>query len=540
VITVFHNGVVWPGAGLADSAAVAVGNGRIVALGQAAGALLAAADEVVDLAGGLLMPAFGDGHCHPDLAGFERLGPDIRRCRSVQQIVDVVGAFAADHPELDWILGGSYDSTLTPDGRFDARWLDAAVPDRPVALRAWDYHTVWCNTAAMQRAGVDDAVADTDRGHFVRRPDGSLMGTMHEWDAVNAILDAAPAWTDDQRLHALRLATATLAAAGVTWVQDAWVERAAVPSYLAAAEQGALSTRVNLAFRADPDRWQAQVAECIADRERVRALGAGRLSADTVKFFVDGVIETGTAVLLEPYADDPCTRGLPVWPGATLDEAVAAFDRAGFAVHLHVIGDGAARMALDAIERTIAGNGGRDRRPVLAHVQVLDPADLHRFAELGVIASFQPLWAQTDDVMRKLTMPRLGERRSAQQYPIASILRAGGSVAFGSDWPVSDHRPLAGLPVAVSRLTPDGDPAGGWLPGERVDTVTALTAYTAGVAYQAFAEQDRGRLTVGSQADLVWLDRDPRELDPAGIPAIGVLGTWLEGAATYRAAAGVE
>lgn len=530
-LVVFRNGAVWTGR--EDISALAIHDGRIVALGGEALALSRDADQVIDLAGGFLMPAFGDGHCHPDQAGFEALGPQIRPCRSVAAIVAEVARFAAEHPEQEWIRGGSYDSTLAPDGLFDAHWLDAVVPDRPVALRAWDYHTLWCNTEAMRRAGLDTGGRDTARGRFVRRADGSLLGTMQEWDAVDAVLDAFPPRPKQARVEALRIATTEYARCGVTWIQDAWVEHDMVEAYVAAADQGLLATRVNLAFRADPARWREQLAEFAHDRRRVA--GHARLAARTVKFFLDGIIENRTAAMLAPYADDPCTRGMPNWDPTALRAALVEVDRMNLQAHLHVIGDAAVRSALDAIEFVRQRNGIRDRRPILAHSHVVDPADIPRFAQLGVVANFQPLWAQTDAAMELLTVPRLGAPRSAHQYPIGSLLRSGARIGFGSDWPVTDHRPLAGLAVAVTRQTPDRLPAAGWLPEERIDVDSALRAYTAGVAYQAYAERQRGLLAPGLTADLAWLARDPRRGDPHEIPRIAVLGTWLAGDATFRA-----
>ncbi|MEU1302986.1 amidohydrolase [Streptomyces shenzhenensis] len=536
-LTVFRDAVVWtglptlPGAGQPPTA-LAVRDGRIEAVGAAAEELAGAADELLDLGGGLLMPAFGDGHCHPDQGGFEALGPRIRPCTSVHELVTEVGRYAAAHPEAEWILGGSYDSTLAPDGLFDARWLDAAVPDRPVALRAWDYHTLWCNTEAMRRAGLDDSVQDGERGRFARRPDGSLLGTMVEWDAVDAVLGAAPARSLDERTRALAVATRGYAAAGVTWIQDAWVEHEAVDAYLAAARQGVLATRVNLALRADPSRWREQLAEFAADRDRIEAAGSDRLTVRTVKFFVDGIIENRTAALLEPYADDPCARGMPLWAADELRAALVEIDRLGLQPHLHAIGDAGIRTALDAVAHLTEVRGPRDRRPVIAHVQLVDPADLPRFAELGVIANIEPLWLQPDPAMTDLTVPRLGEARSRQQYPLGSLLGSGARVSFGSDWPVSDHRPLTGLPVSVTRQTPQRRPEGGWLPQERIDIETAMSCYTAGVAHQAMAD-DRGVLAPGRVADLVWLDRDPRDRDPHDVPGTTVLGTWLAGRRIY-------
>ncbi|MCW2881442.1 MAG: amidohydrolase [Sphaerisporangium sp.] len=530
--TLFHNGIVWTGTGTTADA-LSVQDGQIEALG--AEALARTPDEVVDLQGGLLLPAFGDGHCHPDHAGFETMGPQVRGLGSVEEIVEEVRRYAGAHPEAEWIIGAGYDATVTPGGVFDARWLDAAVPDRPVALRAWDYHTLWCNTQAMTRAGLDATTADTARGAYARRADGELLGTMYEWDAVDAVLGAAPARTTADLVRALRLATEAYAAAGVTWIQDAWVEHRSVEGYLEASRRGLLATRVNLGLRADPERWRDQLAEFAADRDRVRALRDDRLSANTVKFFLDGILENRTASLLAPYSDDPCTRGMPIWPYEELLEALTAVDAMGLQAHLHAIGDAGVRTALDAIEHVTRVNGPRDRRPVIAHVQVLDEADLPRFAELGVIANVQPLWARIDPAMTELTIPRIGGERAGRQYLVGSLLRAGAHVAFGSDWPVSDHRPLAGLPVAVTRENAEREPAGGWLPEERLTFDDALSAYTAGVAYQAFAERKRGSLIPGKAADLVWLDGDVRQLDPHDIAGrSAVLGTWMAGTRTFR------
>jgi predicted amidohydrolase YtcJ len=525
----FRNGTVWTGADRVD--ALSVRDSRIETVGVNA----TDADEIIDLDGGLLLPAFGDGHCHPDHAGFQRLGPQLNGHASVPELVDAVRRYADDHPEQEWILGGGYDSTLVPDGLFDARWLDAAIPDRPVALRAWDYHTVWCNSEAMRRAGLGPSVADTERGVFVRRADGGLLGTMREWDAVDAVLSAAPGRTDDEWIAALGGATESYAAAGVTWIQDACVEHEAVDRYLEAARRGALAVRVNLALRADPARWRDQLAEFAEDLERVRALEHPLLTVGTVKFFMDGILENRTAALLDPYSDDPCSRGLPIWPYPELLEAFRAIDAMGLQAHLHAIGDAGVRTALDAVEHVTQVNGPRDRRPVIAHVQLPDPADLPRFARLGVIANLTPIWAQRDPVMVEQTLPRIGAERARQQYPLGSLLRSGARVSFGSDWPCGDPRPLVELPVAVTRQTPAREPAGGWLPEERVSLQDALCAYTAGVAYQAFAEHQRGTLTPGTSADLVWLDRDLFDLDPHEISQAAVRGTWLAGSRIFAA-----
>jgi hypothetical protein len=243
-----------------------------------------------------------------------------------------------------------------------------------------------------------------------------------------------------------------------------------------------------------------------------------------VKFFADGVIEQGTGFLLDPYEDEPHSCGLPNWTPAALTEAVAAFAADGYQIHIPAIGDGGVRMGLDAIEA--AGVAASTRRPVIAHTQLVDPADRARFAALGVIANFEPLWAQLEPGMTELTIPRLGPRRTALQYPIGSLARLGTRLSFGSDWPVSSANPLEGLAVAVTRQNPAGEPVGGWLPEERVPMLAALAAYTAGSAHQAF-DDDRGTIAVGQVADLTLLDADITALAGRELPDVAVRGLWL-------------
>jgi len=529
--TVFTNGTILASyrADAAEHTAAAIADGRVVAVDAEALALRGEAEETVDLLGGVLAPAFGDGHAHPVQGGLEKLGPQVRACTSVAEIVACVKEWADTHPEQEWIYGGSYDATLAPEGMFDARWLDDAVPDRPVVLRAWDYHTVWCNSEALRRAGIDASTREPALGRIPRREDGAPLGILQEPGAVDLLIPAEPGRTHEERVEALRLATAAYAELGIAWVQDAWVEPAEVEAYLDASIRGVLSTRVNLALRADPVTWRDQVPAFVESRRRVEELGDPLLTASTVKVFVDGVIENHTAAMLADYTDIPGDRGLPNWEARELAAAAVTFDKLGFQLHLHAIGDAAARTALDVFEEAERVNGARDRRPVIAHVQVVDPVDLPRFERLGVIANFEPLWAQLDPMMLDLTIPRLGSERERLQYPIRTLLESA-SVSFGSDWPVSsaDWRP--GVATAVTRQTDAREPEAGWTPAERIPLTDALEAYSSGVAYQAFARTSRGELRPGSSPDLVWLDTDPRHVDPHDLRSVRVLGTWVAGA----------
>ncbi len=267
----------------------------------------------------------------------------------------------------------------------------------------------------------------------------------------------------------------------------------------------------------------------------MEARGRGQVTARSIKLFADGIIEGGTGALLQPYVDCPHSHGMPNWDWAELAEAVTAIDALGFQAHIHAIGDAAVRAGLDAVEEATRRNRPRDRRAVIAHAQLVDPADLPRFAELGVIANFEPLWAQGNGTMTDLTEPRLGPERSRFQYPIATLGRRG-PISFGSDWPVSSADPREGLAVAVSHLRVDAPDVSAtdepWLPEEIIGIEEAVGAYTGGVAYQAFAEGEWGRIAVGNSADLVLLDQDPRRVAPLELPSVRVLGTWLGGRRT--------
>lgn len=547
VSRLFRNGSVWTGAPDVPSAdALLVVDGVVTALGADASAQAPADAEIIDLDGGFLMPSFGDGHAHPLLGGLEFVGPAVRGCSSIEQIVDAVRRYAEDFPDEEWIAGASYDGSLAEGGLFDARWLDEAVSDRPVVLRAWDYHTVWCNTAALQRAGITADTPDPVLGEIPHRADGSVLGTLREWGAVDLVTAVMPARDEDVRIAALGTAADYYLSHGVTWVQDAWVEPADVETYLEAARRGALRVRFNLALYADPRHFDGQLAGFAEAKRRVEELGSPMLTAQTVKFFADGVVENETGALLQPYcsglhdhsrgqerSDSGDGLGMTVWEGSSLAEAAQRVDALGLQIHIHAIGDAAVRQALDAIEYTVAQNGPRDRRPVIAHVQLVDDDDLDRFAALGVIPCMQPLWAQEDALMNVLTVPRLGRERADKQYRMRSLDESGAPLSLGSDWPVSSGAPLDGIAVGVSRQTVDGEPAGGWTPQEILAIERALGAYTAGVAEQAFAEGVWGALVPGASADLVWLDRDPRATAPLDLPGIGIRATYLRGEPGY-------
>lgn len=551
---IFAGGVVRDAARTWD--ALAVDRGVVVARGEPAHDLRKRHPdaEVLDLAGGCLVPGFRDGHLHPLHGGMELLGPPITGATSVDDVGRRLRAYVDSHPDERVIIGGAYDPTIAPGGRFAAGWLDRYVADRPVVLSSSDHHAVWVNSAALSAAGIDVATDDPERGRILRRADGAPLGTLLE-SAMDLVAGLVPADADLRR-DGLGRALSELAACGIVWGQEAAATPEETATYLDAAAAGELTCRFDLALRVEPGSWRVQREELVdvrgavesasrrvtGDAGGVSGVGLPVVTCRCVKFFVDGVIEAGTAALLEPYENGfgasgrPGDRGILNWEPGELSAAVTSFDALGFTPHMHAIGDAAIRAALDAVAAAQSANGPRDRRSVIVHTQLVDPADLHRFSRLGVIANFEPLWAKASPMNLELTNPRIGPERAARQYQMASLAATGARITFGSDWPVTSVDPLAGLAVAITRQTADGQPPEGWLPEERLDPATALAAYTSGSAYQAFEPHAGDLLAPGAAADLCWLSGDPCTTDGDILRSLAVRATWFGGRRIFEEA----
>ncbi|MFI5961035.1 amidohydrolase [Streptomyces asoensis] len=521
---------------------VAVRDGRITAVGHDEVLdLVGARTEVVDLAGRLLLPGFQDAHVHPQGAGLELALCHLGDSADAQEYLRRVAAYAEAHPHAEWITGGGWSMEAFPGGTPTAALLDAVVPDRPVFLPNRDHHGAWVNTRALERAGIDARTPDPADGRIERDAHGNPTGMLQE-GAVHLVGALVPDPTPSEQTAALLRAQAVLHSYGVTAWQDAIIGAHAdltdpAPAYRAAVDAGLLTARVVGALWWDRARGAEQIPELVARREE---LSRGRFRAGTVKIMQDGIAENHTAAMLDPYLTG-C--GCPsdnsgisfVEPGA-LNAHVTALDALGFQVHFHALGDRAVREALDAVEAARAANGRRDTRHHLAHLQVVHPEDVRRFRPLGATANLQALWAAHERQMDELTLPFLGERRGARQYPFGDLLRAGATLAAGSDWPVSSPDPLAAVHVAVNRIAPDapeGTPV--FLPAQRLDLATALAAYTAGSAYVNHLDDTTGSVTPGKSADLVVLDRDPFAGPPAEIAATRVVQTFVDGARVYAA-----
>jgi predicted amidohydrolase YtcJ len=510
------------------SEAVAIRAGRIVFVGsnRQLKAYIGKSTRVVDLKGRMLLPAFQDAHIHPISAGLEAGACDLNGLTSAADYVAAVRKYAQAHPEAAWITGGGWlMSTFGPGGRARRELLDAVVPDRPVYLSSSDGHTAWVNTKALTLAHITNDTPDPADGRIDRDPDtGVATGTLQE-GADAAVAALVPPATAIQRQQGLRYSIKLLHGYGITAIQDASVDEDDLKAYKALDACGELSLRVVAAIWWSAARaWNRSTTSAPA-----RAVHRGHIDARTVKIMQDGVMENYTAVLLSPYLKPGNEYGIPMVELQRLKEIVTRLDAAGFQVHFHAIGDGAVRQALDSVEAARRRNGDLGHRHHIAHLELIDPADVARFRELGVSANFQPLWAFADEYITQLTIPFLGPERSSRLYPIGTLYRSGAVVAFGSDWSVSSPNPLEEIEVAITRMGPSGETDTPFLPAERINLPEALAAFTINAAYLNRLEKQTGSIEVGKFADLVVLERNRFALPPTAISQARVLATMFQG-----------
>ena len=515
--------------------ALAARDGRIVAVGSddEVRGHVGPRTRVIELQGRTVVPGFQDAHVHPIGSGLDALRCSLHDRRGLDAYLAAIAEYAARRPDVEWITGGGWSMDDFPGGTPRAEDLDRVVSDRPAFLPNRDGHGAWVNTLALERAGITVATADPPDGRIERDPDGSPSGTLHE-GAADLVERLIPQDTELEMLDALAWAQAELHRLGITAWQDAWVLPDMIDVYRRFAEQGRLTARVIGAHWWDRARGPEQVEPWLDLREQGRF---GRFQLTSVKLMLDGIVENFTAAMLEPYLDGAGTptanSGLDFIDPEVLADAVTRVDALGFQPHFHAIGDRAVRNALNAVAAARAANGPSDTRPHVAHIQVIHPDDIPRFAALGVVANAQPYWAVHEGQMDRLTIPFIGPERTTWQYPFGSLLRAGARLAMGSDWSVSTANPLAQIEVAVNRVSDLNREHVPFLPDERLSLDEALAAFTIGSAYVNHLDEETGTLEPGKLADLVVLDRDIGAPDAGPLGDARVIGTFVEGAAVH-------
>ncbi|MBI5496571.1 MAG: amidohydrolase [Deltaproteobacteria bacterium] len=464
---------------------------------------------LLDANGALVLPGFHDAHIHM-LGGGLSLGQvDLFAATTMADTLKAVKAFADAHPALPWVQGRGWQYGIVPDGKFPTRAdLDSVVPDRPVFLRAYDGHTGWANSAALNAAGITAETVDPPEGRIAREADGKTPeGALLE-GAQGRMMEAVPAPDRAAKLAALERAARELRSLGMTSV-DEIAPGAETFSLLDELDRrGRLPLRVTVSLPLNGDLAAYAV---LRDAHRGPRVGFGFL-----KGFVDGVIESRMAWMLEPYAGST-ERGTPALPPEKLDPLVERAHAAGFPVALHAIGDAAVRASLDAYEKAQRAHPAQHPRHRVEHIECVHPDDMPRFARLGVVASMQPFHANPGgpNPDEGVWSRNLGAARLPRTFAWKSLRDAGAVLAFGTDWPVMSANPLWGLAVAVTRRDANGDPKDGWNAHQALSWDDAVRAWTVGSAYAVSREEQVGTLEPGRWADLVVLSPG---VDP-GVPA---------------------
>ena len=516
--------------------AVAIRGGKVVAVGGDAEILKlrGGGTKVIDAGGQLLLPGFVDCHIH-FLDGSLSLGRvNLEGAKDAADIQQRLREYAGKHPGSDWILGRGWNYAMFgAEALPHKKYLDELFPDRPVFLEGYDGHTYWANSKALALAGITKSTADPENGAIVRDPaTGEATGALKE-SAQSLVVKVIPKPTRAEKLAALRAGIRWASEHGLTRVHSAGGDFEELDLYDELRRHGELNVRFYIAYFLDPPELRQQ------DRETIEATRKKYhdewLDTNAVKFMVDGVVESHTAAMLEPYSDDASTKGKLFWDPDKYKSAVAELDKRGFQLFTHAIGDYGIRTALDAYENAEEVNHTKDRRPRIEHIEAAAAADVPRFGKLGVIASMQPLHSYPDADTLDVWARNIGPERATRAWVWKSIANGGGKLAFGSDWPVVTLNPWEGVQTAVTRQTSEGKPESGFVPSQRLTVAEAVTGYTLGAAFAGRRENTEGSIESGKAADLIIVSQNIFEIDAHRIDKTEVLTTIVGGRVVYQA-----
>lgn len=522
--------------------AIAIRHGKIIAVGsdEELARFRATGTKVIDAGDKLVLPGFTDSHIH-FFEGSIFLGRvHLEDAKDLAEMQQRLRDYASAHPGDGWLLGAGWNYSMFGEEKLPhKKYLDDIFPSRPVYLDGFDGHTVWVNSKALQLAGITKDTPNPTNGTIDRDPKtGEPTGVLREDGAMDLVKRIRPEVPRGEKLAALRAGMKLANKNGLTRVHAAGghFESNDFPQldlYDELRRHGDLTLRMYVAYFLDPPGLRSEDLQAIEDARK--KYSGEWLSAGVVKFRIDGVIETHTASMLEPYADDPSTKGTLFWSPEKYKAAVAELDKRGLQMFTHAVGDGAVRTALDAYENAQKINHTSGRRHRIEHIETLAPNDIPRFGKLGVIASMQPLHAYPDEDSLVVWAGNIGPERASRGFAWHDIAAAGGRLAFGSDWNVVTLNPWEGLQMAVTRQTLEGKPEGGWLPYEHVTLSQAVEAYTLGAAYAGRRETTEGSLEPGKVADLIMVTQNIFEIDPHKISQTKVLLTIVGGRVVYQA-----
>lgn len=511
-----------------EVSAVAVRDGVFVYVGDDAGAFVGPDTRLIEIKNGAAIPAFHDAHTHLIWSGADLLMVDVYAALTVAELQSTISAWAVAHPDEAWVQGGGWD-TSTFYGSIDRTTLDAVVSDRPAYVYSADSHIGLANTLALAAAGITASTPDPFDGTIEHDANGEPTGILLE-GAMSLVDSLIPPYSEATVDQGLKNALSEANGFGIISVVDANIDDWMLAGYARAEAAGTLTTRVFGAGAVEPG--DAQAVSRISGWQT--EYGSERISVNAAKLYLDGIIESETAYMLEPYESGG--NGTPYFSDAELQRIATELDAAGLQLHAHAIGDAAVRQFFDAVVAVESTNGRRDRRPLAAHIEVIDPADIPRFAELEVLADFQAVWAWPDSYIRNLTQPVIGPERSEWLYPIGPVVEAGGTYVGGSDWSVTSQNPFEAIEAAVTRKNPYRDSDDVLTPDSVVSVRTALRAYTSEGAKASFSEEYTGTIELGKRADFLILNQNPFLVEPEALSQIKVLQTWFEGETVYERA----
>lgn len=527
--------------------------------------------QVHDLKEKMVLPGFIDTHIHLGAAAQIMAGVDLLSCTSLSEIQSNLSDYAEKNKDVPVIRGFGWNYFLFNESGPHKEMLDEVISNKPVILTSFDGHATWVNSRALEIAKITDSTPDPTGGKIERDAEGNPTGVLREMAASNLVTSKVPPLTIAQIKEMLEKILPKASEAGITTADDAAVSPEIISAFADLEDEGKLPVRVFGEIVALPELGVEEIPLMEAERsifypgyptieegysyiDDLPGLLDGESSYNitlstlpdysddeglfriqTGKLFLDGVIEGHTGYLIEPYADEPTTYGTINWDVNKFQDMIEALDSLGFQIDIHAIGDGAVRMCLDAYQNAQEKNGIRDSRHKISHIQLIDPTDVHRIHDLGIIAALQPNWFYYDENFDHVSLPYLGKERAHQMYALKTILDGGGMVAFGTDYPVGTdyltYNPLDGIRTAVTRLPlpPDSPITEPYRPEELIDLKTAIEAYTYWGAYTNFMENSTGTLEQGKFADMVVLDNDIFSLPPEDVNKAKVIATYLEG-----------
>jgi predicted amidohydrolase YtcJ len=515
---------------------LAIKEGKIVAVGtdEEIQHWVGPDTKVIDLEGKFVMPGFNDAHTHMVDGGLRLLRVQVEGTRSLAEFQQRIRDALPQFKPGEWIVGGGWDQSLWKENRMPTRQdLDAVSTEHPMVFERVDGHSSVANSLALSKAGITRDTPDPENGEIMHDANGEPAGWLKE-KASSLVWDLVPDPSLEQRQRGLLLAMKDAARLGITSVQDDSIRDDAAPdgvnwenflAWRALKEQGKMTLRVTewLPFDAPVDRLR-----------EMREQGGSTdpwLKTGALKAITDGSGGSLSAAMLEPFANDPDNRGILRYDPEKLKKMVTDRDAAGFQIALHAIGDRANRVVLDAFEAAQKINKREDTRHRIEHAQFVHPDDIPRFKQLGVIASMQPSHVLSD---MRWAPTILGPNRINEAYPWHSLLAAGATLAFGTDYPVEVLNPMRGLYAALTRESEEGDPPGGWVPAEKIGIADAIRAYTWGSAYAEFEEHRKGTLAPGKFADLIVLSEDITHIPADQVLQTEVLLTMVGGKIVYR------